>query len=49
MLKSWFEDPEKKRRMVDSYEDHKSGLITNARSLYANLPARIRERNANRA
>ena len=49
MLRSWFEDSKKQRRMVDSYGDHESELITKARTLYANLSARIRERNANRA
>jgi GMP synthase-like glutamine amidotransferase len=49
MLKSWSQDPEQQRRMVDAYEDHKSELVTNARTLYANFLARIWERQANRA
>jgi GMP synthase-like glutamine amidotransferase len=49
LLKSWFRDPEQQGRMVDKYEAHKSELIRNARTLYANLLARIWERQANGA
>jgi GMP synthase-like glutamine amidotransferase len=44
MLREWFKDRIERQQMLDQYEDHKAELITNARTLYANLLARIWER-----
>jgi GMP synthase (glutamine-hydrolysing) len=46
MLKEWFRDPDRQRPMVDSYEEHKAELSTNARTLYDNFLTQMRTRKA---
>jgi GMP synthase-like glutamine amidotransferase len=49
ILESWFDDPGQRRQMVDQYLEREAELTTNARTLYANLLARIWEGQANGA